>query len=80
MAEYVETSEQFIEVDADKCTGCGRCIEVCANDTFKLENGKAVMVKLEGDYECFACYLVCAPGAIKFKIPKAGTGIIYKYG
>lgn len=80
MAEYIVPPDEFIAINQEKCTGCGRCIEVCANRTFKLVNDKALVIKSEGCYECFACSLVCPLEAIQFKIPKGGTGIIYHYG
>ena len=30
------TSEITLELDSEKCTGCGRCVEVCPHDVFQL--------------------------------------------
>ena len=35
-----------VSVDANKCIGCGACASV-APEIFKMENGKAVVIKSE---------------------------------
>nr|MBN2277737.1 4Fe-4S binding protein [candidate division Zixibacteria bacterium] len=35
---------EIIEIDADKCDGCGLCILACAEGAIQLVNGKAVLV------------------------------------
>ena len=37
-------------VDADKCIGCGTCAALAPN-TFKIENGKSIVVDSQGDDE-----------------------------
>ena len=38
-------------VDADKCIGCGKCIENCAHNGPHIENGKCTILK----YKCTGC-------------------------
>ena len=80
------TSAISLELDASRCTGCGRCVEVCPHNVFAmtkvrpLEAGsagrhvgprlQASIVGRERCMECGACALNCAPGAIK-----AGAGV-----
>jgi MinD superfamily P-loop ATPase len=69
----VEASRKA-EVDGGKCTGCGRCIQVCPFGAMVGgSDGKATVVSLmcEG---CGVCGLVCPSGAIEVK--KAQTGVI----
>ncbi len=80
MSEWIPTPEKFIEVDPKKCDGCGRCITVCAANVYKIVKGKAQVVNLDECFECYACVLVCNPDAIEWRVPKGGTGIVYKYG
>lgn len=77
----VEASKKA-EVEREKCTGCGRCIQVCPFGAMVgTGDGKVAVVTLmcEG---CGACKLVCPGDAIKVK--KAPTGTISvvetKYG
>lgn len=55
----------IIQIDEDKCTGCGQCILDCAEGALKLVDGKA---KLVGEVYCDglgACLSGCPTGALK---------------
>ncbi len=72
----------FITLDSKKCTLCGRCLIICVMNLWK-KRGKTV--HLVDDYasqcvECGACYQVCESGAIEFRFPPGGTGIVCKRG
>jgi ferredoxin-like protein FixX len=72
----------FIIHDAEKCTGCGKCVLICPVNLWKLEKGKS---QLASDYkdrcmECAACVCICDFDAISFSYPKGGTGIKYSFG
>lgn len=54
-----------LKYDSEKCTGCGRCIEVCPHNVFKLDNKKAVIVNRNSCIECGACVKNCAFQAIE---------------
>ncbi len=60
-----------LEYAAEKCTGCGRCIEVCPHGVFTLENGKAVLKEKDACIECGACRKNCAFEAVTVR---AGVG------
>ena len=54
----------MIEIDEEKCTGCGECIITCAEGALELIDGKA---KLVGDVYCDglgACLGDCPEGAL----------------
>ena len=57
----------YPEIDADLCTGCGSCLEFCANGVFE-ENGD--VVKVVQPYNCVvacdACARACPTDAIRF--------------
>jgi len=55
---------KIIEIDEEKCTGCGQCIIACAEGALELVNGKARMV---GEVYCDglgACLGECPEGAL----------------
>jgi dihydropyrimidine dehydrogenase (NAD+) subunit PreA len=54
-------------VDAGKCIGCGRCVDVCWHDAIHLEGKKAV--KGEKCIGCGYCYGVCPTGALHVDAP-----------
>jgi len=63
------------EIDLEKCTGCGKCVEVCKVGATKIVDGKAVI-----DYSkcvmCGRCVAVC-PEAAKYR---AAEGFIVFVG
>ena len=52
------------EVDADKCIGCGECVEVCPVDVYELQDEKSVPVNAEECLGCESCVEVCESEAI----------------
>jgi Fe-S-cluster-containing hydrogenase component 2 len=36
-----------IEVDEEKCIGCGDCVDVCPVDVYEMQNEKSVPVNAE---------------------------------
>lgn len=53
-----------LKLNADKCRGCGICVDVCPHSVFKLEGKKAQIVDLDSCMECGACAKNCAFAAI----------------
>ena len=60
-----------LELDLSKCTGCGRCIEVCPREVLYLEDKKAYIADKDLCIECGGCANNCEFGAI---IVEAGVG------
>ena len=57
--------------DAEKCTGCGRCTEVCPHRVFHMAGKKARIADKDSCMECGACALNCPANAIEVS---AGVG------
>jgi ferredoxin len=60
-----------LDYDPEKCTGCGRCPEVCPHGVFVMDGVKAALTDRDSCMECGACSRNCAPGAITVR---AGVG------
>ncbi len=50
-------------IDAEKCTGCGLCVEVCPSGTLSIREGKAV-VSGDRSLTCGHCAAVCPMEAV----------------
>ena len=60
-----------LELDSEKCNGCGMCLLVCPHEVLASENGKVGIYDKDACMECGACQRTCAPGAIT---GRAGVG------
>lgn len=70
---------EFIRVDEDKCTACGRCEKICGASVW-VEDADAGIFRpknLSNCAECGACWDVCEPDAVIMEEPKGGTGVIF---
>jgi NAD-dependent dihydropyrimidine dehydrogenase PreA subunit len=48
----------------EKCTGCGRCVEVCPQGVFEMHDKRAAITDRDLCMECGACARNCDFGAI----------------
>ena len=48
-----------LSLDAERCIGCGRCIEVCPHAVLALHAGRARIVDKDACMECGACASNC---------------------
>lgn len=67
-----------LQLDREKCTGCGLCSIVCPHGVFIVENRKAQIVDRDACMECGACAKNCAFSAIAVRTGVGcATAIIY---
>ena len=60
-----------LNLDQEKCVGCGICLVVCPHEVFSMNNGNAVIQDRDSCMECGACSLNCPSEAVTVK---AGVG------
>ncbi|MCX6251823.1 MAG: mercury methylation ferredoxin HgcB [Bacteroidetes bacterium] len=53
-----------LELDKEKCNGCGMCMIVCPHAVFEIENRKALIRNKNLCMECGACEKNCPEEAI----------------
>ncbi len=53
-----------VNIDADKCTGCGECVDICPVEVYEMVDGKSDPVKAEDCLGCESCIEVCEFDAV----------------
>lgn len=53
-----------LRLSAEKCIGCGRCLEVCPHGVFRVDERKARIIDKDLCMECGACAINCPANAI----------------
>lgn len=61
--EYLKVPKP--EVNLEKCTGCGDCVEFCPTGAVAIVNGKVSVVKPEACTYCTECEALCPSGAMR---------------
>ena len=58
------TNATTLELSEPTCIGCGRCLEVCPHQVFRLTGRTAQIVDRDACMECGACQRNCPVNAI----------------
>ena len=53
------------EIDSEKCTGCGDCVEQCPTNAVELIDNEVAIVRVEDCNYCTDCETSCPSGAIR---------------
>ena len=56
-----------LELDPEKCNGCGMCVKVCPHEVFEMSNRRARILNRDYCMECGACALNCPEKAIRVR-------------
>lgn len=54
-----------LKYDANKCTGCGMCLDVCPHRVFRRSDKRIVIADRDSCMECGACSRNCPVNAIQ---------------
>jgi electron transfer flavoprotein alpha subunit len=57
----------MVEVDKEKCCGCGNCVEVCPFGILEIKDGKVNVKDSSECKKCGACVIACPDKALKIK-------------
>lgn len=65
MKTYKADAGFTIDIDEDKCTGCGECVNICPSEVFEVVNEKSTCPKVNECSECCACVDTCPEKSIR---------------
>ena len=71
--EYIKNVAK-IEINQEKCMGCGICVNVCPHAVISIDEGKAFLSNKDRCIECGACDNNCPVNAIEVE---TGVGCAY---
>jgi MinD superfamily P-loop ATPase len=80
LSYYPGQTGEFLNVRAERCTGCGLCARFCARGVWMKDGDVYRPQQLARCAECGACWNVCAADAVDFSEPRGGTGVRFLYG
>jgi len=63
---FTRATSAHPSVERQKCTGCGKCAEICPAHIIAVNDGRAVIQK-KGCIRCFCCHEICPARAIAVK-------------
>lgn len=76
--------ESHIVIDHTVCRSLCKirhCTRICPGGLYTYDPQKdQVLVEHSGCLECGTCLVGCVPGAIKWRYPRGGHGVQYRYG
>lgn len=53
-----------VEIDREKCEGCGECVDNCPAEVLEMKDDKAEVVNPDECLGCESCVSVCPSGAV----------------
>ena len=53
-----------IEIDRERCDGCGSCVDFCPVDVLEVRGGTSVAVDIDACVVCRSCEVICPNDAI----------------
>lgn len=53
-----------LQLDENKCTGCGMCLDVCPHGVFRINSKRVSIKNRDACMECGACSQNCPANAI----------------
>lgn len=62
-----------LQLEQEKCIGCGICTTVCPHEVFQIQNKKAQIIERDACMECGACSQNCPTEAI---MVQSGVGCV----
>lgn len=69
---------KHLNIDEEKCVGCGLCKEVCVRDNIEIIDNKAVDVE-SNCFDCGQCSTLCPTNAITIKVYEGQESRIESY-
>jgi len=79
---FKNDKETHITLDQKICHTCKErfCIYACPANLYSLNEKGEMAVEFAGCLECGTCMIACIYGSVKWKYPRSGFGVQYRFG
>jgi len=79
---FKNDKETHITLDQKVCHTCKErfCIYACPANLYSLNEKGELVVEFAGCLECGTCQIACIYGSVKWKYPRSGFGVQYRFG
>ena len=79
---FKNDKESHILLDLQVCHTCQErfCIYACPANLYALTEKGEMTVEFAGCLECGTCMIACVYGSVKWKHPKGGFAVQYRFG
>jgi ferredoxin like protein len=79
---YKNNKGSHILLEQKICPTCQErfCVYACPANLYALNEKNKRTVEFAGCLECGTCMIACVYGSVKWKYPKSGFGVQYRFG
>lgn len=80
---YVDEDEPHLQIIAgDVCIRCAAkpCLYPCPVGAYQAQDSGVVQIAYHSCVECGTCRMICPYNNIRWKYPRGGYGVAYKFG
>jgi ferredoxin like protein len=79
---FLDEQEAHLQIiDPSVCLTCeGPCLYFCPVGAYQRQADGHVMLAFQSCVECGSCRLACPPNNVRWKYPRGGFGVAYKFG
>jgi len=80
---FVDEHNAHIQIiDPQVCVGCAdkSCLYFCPVGAYRESSDGQVQVASQSCIECGSCRVMCSKSNIRWRLPRGGYGIAYKFG
>ena len=79
---FIDEQEAHLQIiDPSVCLKCEQpCLYFCPVGAYQRQADGHVMLAFQSCVECGSCRLACPPNNVRWKYPRGGFGVAYKFG
>jgi ferredoxin like protein len=79
---FTDEQEAHLQIiDPKACLSCDQpCLYFCPVGAYQRQEDGHVVLAFQSCVECGSCRIACPPNNVRWKYPRGGFGVAYKFG